>query len=92
MAAPLASNYREQPLWQAQSPLPETPTETLPTTADAVIVGGGYCGLAAATELARRGRHAVVIEREQLGWGASTRSDGMVIPELKANLTALRQE
>ncbi|HVY17793.1 MAG TPA: FAD-binding oxidoreductase [Rhodopila sp.] len=41
-----------------------------------VIVGGGYCGLSAAAELARRGVQAVVLDAGPLGIGASTRSTG----------------
>jgi glycine/D-amino acid oxidase-like deaminating enzyme len=61
----------------------------LPAVADVVVVGGGYCGIAAAGELARRGRHAVVVEADPLGTGASTRNGGMVIPELKHGPRAL---
>jgi glycine/D-amino acid oxidase-like deaminating enzyme len=53
------------------------------------VIGGGYCGIAAAGELARRGRHAVVVEADPLGTGASTRNGGMVIPELKHGPRAL---
>ena len=49
-----------------------------------VVVGGGYCGLSAAAELARRGRSVAVLDRGPLGIGASTRNGGMVLPELKA--------
>ena len=55
------------------------------------MVGGGYCGLSAATELARRGRRAVVLDAHDLGWGASTRNGGMVLPELKAGPRTLER-
>ena len=51
---------------------------------DVVVVGGGYCGLSAAAELARRGRPVAVLDRGPLGIGASTRNGGMVLPELHA--------
>ncbi|MCJ7672381.1 MAG: FAD-binding oxidoreductase [Acidimicrobiia bacterium] len=51
--------------------------------ADVLVVGGGYCGIVAAAELARRGRRVVLVEADALGTGASTRNGGMVIPELK---------
>ena len=89
MSTPLAAGYRETPLWTDEHPLAERPATPLPARADAVVIGGGYCGLAAAIELASRGLEAVVIDREALGWGASSRNGGMVIPELKVGPAAL---
>lgn len=89
--APLADRYREAPFWTDEAPPRDRPITPLPNSADAVVVGGGYCGLAAAAELARRGRHAVLIERHELGWGASSRNGGMVIPELKAGPAGLER-
>jgi glycine/D-amino acid oxidase-like deaminating enzyme len=54
----------------------------LPPEADVVIIGGGYCGITAAAELASRGLSAVVVEADPIGTGASTRNGGMVIPDL----------
>ena len=64
----------------------------MPTSADVVVVGGGYAGMAAARELADRGQQVVVVEKEAIGWLASTRNGGMVIPELKAGPRALERE
>jgi glycine/D-amino acid oxidase-like deaminating enzyme len=47
------------------------------------IVGGGYTGLAAARELARRGASVALLEARTLGWGASSRNGGMVLTGLK---------
>jgi glycine/D-amino acid oxidase-like deaminating enzyme len=90
-AAPLAPGYRESPLWHegVERTGPAVPAP-LPNDADIVIVGGGYCGLTAAAELAHRGRHVVLLEADELGvGGASTRNGGMVIPELKHGVRAL---
>jgi glycine/D-amino acid oxidase-like deaminating enzyme len=76
-------------LWSEQvdpvaAGLRDTTLEVLPAHVDVVVVGGGYCGLEAATTLASLGRSVVVLDRHDLGWGASSRNGGMVIPELKA--------
>ena len=47
--------------------------------ADVVIVGGGIIGASIAYHLAARGvRDVVVLEREQLGGGSTTRNAGGV--------------
>ncbi len=45
-------------------------------TADAVIVGAGIVGLAVAYHLARRGFSVVVLEKDYVGSGSSTRNAG----------------
>jgi gamma-glutamylputrescine oxidase len=86
VAAPLAPDHREAVLWHetAAGTLPPLAPRPLPARADVVVVGAGYAGLSAARELAARGRSVVVLERDALGVGASTRNGGMAIPELKA--------
>ena len=86
-SAPLAPGYTETPLWHEATrrllaARPVAP-EPLPTAVDVLVVGAGYCGLAAAAGLASRGREVLVVEADALGNGASTRNGGMVIPELK---------
>ena len=48
-----------------------------------VIIGGGYTGTMAAARLASRGRSVTVLDRNELGWGASSRNGGMVLPGFK---------
>ena len=55
----------------------------LPSRADVVIVGAGYTGLAAARQLARAGATVLVVERERIGWGASSRNGGQVLTGFK---------
>jgi glycine/D-amino acid oxidase-like deaminating enzyme len=83
--APLAPGFSESPLWHAGvvSPAALEDPGPLPDAADVLVVGGGYCGVTAAAELAARGRAAVVVDADPIGVGASTRNGGMVIPELK---------
>jgi glycine/D-amino acid oxidase-like deaminating enzyme len=55
----------------------------VPSRADVVVVGAGYTGLAAARQMARAGASVVVIERGQVGWGASSRNGGQVLTGMK---------
>jgi glycine/D-amino acid oxidase-like deaminating enzyme len=48
-----------------------------------VIVGAGFTGCAAALSLAQRGVRVKVLEAKTVGWGASGRTGGQVIPGLK---------
>ncbi|HKY67377.1 MAG TPA: FAD-binding oxidoreductase [Acidimicrobiales bacterium] len=91
MIAPLAADFTEGVLWQDQAPAdpdPE-PAAPLPPQVDALVVGAGYAGVSAARELAAAGREVLVVDAHPVGWGASTRNGGMVIPELKAGPAAL---
>lgn len=47
--------------------------------ADVCIVGGGFSGLNTAIELAERGLSVVLLEANQVGWGASGRNGGQLI-------------
>jgi len=73
------------PLWIEQYPRPAgLPTSPLPDAVDVAVVGGGYTGLSAARVLARAGATVAVLERETIGWGASSRNGGMATTGLKA--------
>jgi glycine/D-amino acid oxidase-like deaminating enzyme len=61
----------------------------IPARADVAIVGAGYTGLAAARQLAKAGASVAVIERERIGWGASSRNGGQVLTGLKVEAAAL---
>ncbi len=63
--------------WEAYTPqiLPEL---ALPKTVSVVVVGAGYAGLSAARELARNGVEVLVLDSGEPGFGASTRSGGIV--------------
>lgn len=48
--------------------------------ADVVVVGGGYTGLHAALNAAERGFSVILLEAGRIGWGASGRNGGQMIP------------
>jgi glycine/D-amino acid oxidase-like deaminating enzyme len=76
---PLNDDYERRAYWQATMPaLPDRSGRVLPDTADVVVIGGGYAGINAARELARRGVAVTLLEAHTLGWGASTRNGGIV--------------
>lgn len=80
----------ERCLWTEM--LPAAPTRTPvepPARTDVVIIGGGYTGLAAARELARRGTDVTVLEQRTIGWGASSRNGGFVLPGFKPDVESL---
>ncbi len=53
---------------------------------DVCIIGGGFSGVSAALELAKKGVSVGLLEQNRIGWGASGRNGGQVIggygPEL----------
>lgn len=54
--------------------------------ADVCVIGGGFTGVSTALHLAEQGVDVVLVEQNQIGWGASGRNGGQVIggfgPEL----------
>jgi gamma-glutamylputrescine oxidase len=53
------------------------------TRADLLVVGAGCTGLSTALHAAERGLSVVVLEGGRVGWGASGRNGGQVIPGLR---------
>ncbi len=80
-----ACTLKLTPYWTDDSPRPaDLPVAAdLPNQIDVAIVGGGYTGLSAARTLAKSGVSAVVLERETIGWGASSRNAGITGCSLK---------
>jgi len=64
-------------------PVPATnPLDGAMRTAVAVV-GAGFTGLSAALHLAERGIAPLVLETRDIGWGASSRNFGQVVPYFK---------
>jgi glycine/D-amino acid oxidase-like deaminating enzyme len=86
MSAAHTSRADELPpsLWAATAaPAPATVPLAGEHRADIVIIGAGYTGLSAALHLAEAGLDTVVLEAHELGWGASGRNGGQIIPGTK---------
>ncbi|MEJ6392305.1 FAD-binding oxidoreductase [Gymnodinialimonas sp. 2305UL16-5] len=79
------------PSWYAAS-VPERPLRpklTADARADVVILGAGFTGLWAAKILAEAGLRVVVLEAHRVGFGASGRNGGQVIPGYNWDMSAL---
>ena len=70
---------KSTPFWTDDYPRPTdlSVAAELPTETDVAIIGGGYTGLSAARTLAKSGSRVAVLERETIGWGASSRNGGI---------------
>ena len=52
---------------------------------DVCVVGGGFAGISTALHLAERGYGVVVLEEQQVGWGASGRNGAQVLAGVAAS-------
>jgi gamma-glutamylputrescine oxidase len=52
-------------------------------SADICVIGGGWTGLSAALHLAERGYSVILLEAGRIGWGASGRNGGLLVPGLR---------
>ncbi len=57
--------------------------------ADLVVVGAGCTGLSAALHAARAGLSVIILEGGRVGWGASGRNGGQMIPGLRKGAVEL---
>ncbi len=77
-----AGRPKHEPYWWDAAPRALPPADaagmSVPASADVVVIGAGYAGLSCALTLARAGRSVVVCEAGPPGFGASSRSGGMI--------------
>ena len=76
------------PLWINQFSRPDSliTSKSPNTETDVAIVGSGYTGLCAARVLKKNGASVTVLDRNTIGWGASSRNGGMATPGLKQGI------
>lgn len=67
------------------------PTLDASESAQVVVVGAGFAGLATAIALADRGVDVAMVESHQPGWGASGRNGGIVVPAMKIGPDVMRE-
>jgi glycine/D-amino acid oxidase-like deaminating enzyme len=79
----------EHNYWLTTAEFPTAESRPLPAAVDVAVIGAGYTGLSAARTLARRGAKVAVLERETIGWGASSRNGGMVLTGMKLGVNKL---
>jgi glycine/D-amino acid oxidase-like deaminating enzyme len=77
------------PYWWEAAPRTPAPAMPLPERADVAIVGSGYSGLSAALTLARAGRDVLVLEKDDPGFGASSRNGGAVGANLRISFATM---
>lgn len=77
-------SFRNSLWWMTAREAPPAPRRPNgDENAPVLVIGGGFTGLAAALELARHGINVVLAEAHHIGFGASGRNGGQVIPGLK---------
>lgn len=59
---------------------------------DVAVIGGGFTGLSAALACAERGFSVILIEAESVGFGASGRNGGQLIPGLRWTASELEKD
>jgi glycine/D-amino acid oxidase-like deaminating enzyme len=80
---------REANFWLTTIEQRPAAVRDLPEEADVAVIGAGFTGLSAARTLAKSGARVVVLEAENVGWGASSRNGGMVLTGLKLGTPTL---
>ena len=72
--------------------LPPQPALEEALSADICVIGGGYTGLSAALAAAEAGYSVILLEAQTIGFGASGRNGGQLIPGLRWSARELIDE
>ena len=83
--------FAERNFWLDGVPKRNSECVAPPEHVDVVVIGAGFTGLSAARSLARGGASVAVLEAETVGFGASSRNAGMLLPGLKVRTSLLVQ-
>ncbi|HXQ63491.1 MAG TPA: FAD-binding oxidoreductase [Steroidobacteraceae bacterium] len=84
-----APDYAATAFWNEDSGFPRSSEAPLPASADVVIVGAGYTGLAAARETGLAGKSTIVFDAGPIGGGCSSRNGGQVGFSIRPEFEAL---
>jgi gamma-glutamylputrescine oxidase len=87
MGDPLANSYYAA----TAAPFPAQPQLAGGVSADICVIGGGFTGLSAALSAAEAGHTVVLLEAERIGFGASGRNGGQLIPGLNRGACELAE-
>ncbi len=88
MSDPLNNSYYRATAhaWETQSP------PNIDAKYDVAVIGGGYTGLSAALACAEKGLKVALFEAETIGFGASGRNGGQLIPGLRWSMREIDEE
>jgi glycine/D-amino acid oxidase-like deaminating enzyme len=90
MYEPLSDEAGPPDVYVSGAP-PPPPTQTLEGRGHVAVavIGAGFTGLSTALHLAESGIDVAVLEAKEIGWGASGRAFGQVVPYLKPGHDAI---
>ena len=90
MYQPSADPTAPPEVYTASAP-PPPPTRALENGRHVAVavIGGGFTGLSTALHLAEAGVEVALLEAKEIGWGASGRAFGQVVPYLKLGHAAI---
>ena len=80
------------PYWWDAAPPVDAPLAEWQNCVDVVVIGGGFTGFGAAIPLARAGLRVLIVEKDKIGAGASTRNGGITSGNLRYSFDQLSKK